>query len=131
MPADPPIWITADEIEAINQEILSETSEPFHVLNRGGLESAAARPLNAWAYEGEDDRIVLAVRLLEGIGQNHCFQQGNKRTAFFAALEFIERNGGEYAVNDSDDLGRLCEAVILRQAAPMELVAMLRRRVRF
>jgi death-on-curing protein len=130
LPAEP-IWVTADEVEAIARQALTITpSEPFKVLDRGALESAVSRPLNAWAYEGEDDLIVLAVRLIEAIGQNHPFQQGNKRAAFFAALDFIEMNGGDCGGVDSDELGALVSAVITRDAEPITLVMALRKRVR-
>jgi death on curing protein len=126
-----PLWIVADEVEAIARELLRGTPEPFRVLDRGALESAVARPLNAWAYDGETDLIILAVRLLEGIGQSHCFQQGNKRTAFFAAIEFIEANGGEFDDRDTEILATVIEGVILKTISRYVLVEALRKKVKF
>jgi prophage maintenance system killer protein len=40
-----------------------------------------ARPRNAFAY-GEEDIVVLAVKLLAALAQAHAFKQGNKRTSF-------------------------------------------------
>lgn len=59
-----------------------------------------ARPQNAFAY-GEDDLVVLAVRLLAGIAQAHAFEQGNKRTSFVAMNEFLMINGHELAIDDT------------------------------
>ena len=67
----------------------------------GLLESALARPQNAFAY-GEDDIVVLAVRLMAGIAQAHAFEQGNKRTAFEALWHFLRLNGFDLAIDDTE-----------------------------
>lgn len=132
MPADgEPLWLVDEEVIELNRVVVAAKEEPHLVLSLGGLKGALGRPLNAWLYEGEVDRIVLAVRLAEGIAQSHCFQQGNKRTAFFAALDFIERNGGDCGAVDGDALGAVCEAVILRNAPPEALISALRAKVKF
>jgi len=59
-----------------------------------------ARPQNAFAY-GEEDIVVLAVRLLAGLAQAHAFEQGNKRTSFVAMNEFLMINGHELAIDDT------------------------------
>ena len=59
-----------------------------------------ARPKNAFAY-GEEDIVVLAVRLLAGVAQAHAFEQGNKRTSFVAMNEFLIINGHELAIDDT------------------------------
>jgi len=59
-----------------------------------------ARPQNAFAY-GEENIVVLAVRLLAGLAQAHAFEQGNKRTSFVAMNEFLMINGRELAIDDT------------------------------
>jgi death-on-curing protein len=68
--------------------------------DRGLLESALARPRNAFAY-GEEDIVVLAVTLMAGISRVHAFEQGNKRTAFAAMRLFLRINGYDTAFDDS------------------------------
>ena len=46
--------------------------------------------------------------LLFGIARNHCFEQGNKRTAFEAAIIFLDLNG--YAL-DAPDRAELAELI--------------------
>jgi death on curing protein len=87
-----PIWLPLEEIIEINRDIVARTGEPFHVREPGTLGGAWARPIQRWSF-GEDDIVVLAVQLFLGIGQNQAFQQGNKRTAFTAAGEFLQSNG--------------------------------------
>ena len=69
-----------------NRLEVEETEETHFLRDRGLLESALARPRNAFAYE--EDIVALAVRLLAGIAQAHAFEQGNKRTAMEALWHF-------------------------------------------
>jgi death on curing protein len=84
------------------------TGERHFLRDRGLLESALARPRNAFAY-GEEDIVALAVRLLAGVAQAHAFEQGNKRTAFIAMTEFLILNGYDLAI---DDVTRWADEVI-------------------
>ena len=53
--------------------------------------------------------------MLSGIAQNHCFEQGNKRTAFIAAVMFLKANGYNLTVPDGEvPLGRWIERVITK-----------------
>jgi len=101
-----PAWLDADLLIALNERIVSDTDEPFHLRDQGLLESALARPVNHW-HHGEQDAVALAVALLLGIARNHPFLQGNKRTAFAAAEYFLFLNGYQLTVEDSDDLADL------------------------
>lgn len=84
----------------INRALVALTAEPHFVRDWGLLESALTRPQNAFAY-GEEDMLVLAVRLMAGIAQAHAFEQGNKRTAFVGLVQFLNGNGLDVAIEDS------------------------------
>jgi len=84
----------------INHAVVAVTREPHFLRDRGLLESALARPQNAFAY-GEEDVVALAVRLLAGIAQAHAFAQGNKRTCFVAMVQFLNTNGYDLAIEDN------------------------------
>jgi death-on-curing protein len=75
------------------------TGERHFLRDPGLLDSAMARPKNAFAY-GEEDIVVLAVRLLAGLAQAHAFEQGNKRTSFVAVTEFLMINGYDLVIED-------------------------------
>jgi death on curing protein len=87
-----PNWLPLDIALDINREAVSRTGETYLLRDRALLESALAKPHNHWSY-GEDDIVVLAVQLLDGIAHNHPFEQGNKRTAFIAFVMFLKANG--------------------------------------
>jgi death-on-curing protein len=83
-----------------NRLEVQETGERHFLRDRGLLEGALARPQNAFAH-GEEDVVVLAVRLLAGVALAHAFEQGNKRTAFEAMWHFLRLNGYDLAIEDS------------------------------
>ena len=65
--------------------------------DRGGLESAVARP--ATTFGGEDlypDAAAKAAALMHSLVLNHPFVDGNKRVGAHAAIVFLEANGWEF-----------------------------------
>ena len=79
---------------------MEETGERHFLRDLGLLDGALARPQNAYTY-GEEDIVVLAVRLLAAVAFAHAFEQGNKRTAFEAMWHFLRLNGYDLAIEDS------------------------------
>lgn len=99
MPNEPQ-WLPLEVVIEINRAAVTITGEPHLLRDAGLLESALARPQNAFAY-GEEDFVVLAVRLMAGIAQAHAFEQGNKRTAFIAMVQFVIANGYDTSFDDT------------------------------
>jgi len=99
-----PNWLPIEAVIDHNQRELAETGENHFVRDIGGLESALARPRNAFAY-GEENMVVLAVVLMAGIAWAHAFEQGNKRTAFGAMRLFLRANGYDTAFDDTVSWG--------------------------
>lgn len=107
-----PRWIAAEEVIRLNELQVAATGEPHLVLNPGALEGAVARPQNLFAYDENADALDMALALLFGLAQNHPFQQGNKRTAFAACVEFMWRNGYMLDLPDSPDIAdRFVDAI--------------------
>jgi death on curing protein len=73
-----PGWLPVEVAIEINRTLVTMTGERHFLRDPGLLDSAMARLKNAFAY-GEEDIVVLAVRLLAGLAQAHAFEQGNKR----------------------------------------------------
>ena len=95
-----PIWLPIEAVIEHNRLEVEATGEQHFLRDRGLLESALARPRNAFAY-GAEDIVVLAVRLMAGVSQAHAFEQGNKRTAFAAMRLFLRINGCDTAFEDA------------------------------
>ena len=96
-----PCWLPIDAVIQKNRLEVEETGERRFLRDIGLRDGAIARPQNVFAY-GEEDIVVLAVRLLAGIAQAHAFEQGNKRTAFGSMWHFLRLNGYDLNIEDSD-----------------------------
>lgn len=89
-------YLTSQEVIAINVAMIQKYSigEHIGVKNSHLLESALHRPQSS-AF-GEDAYLSIwekSAALFESLGQNHPFQNANKRTAFTALLLFLRYNG--------------------------------------
>lgn len=96
-----PEWIGVAVALAIHEEQIAEHGGGDGLRDRGLLESALARPRNAWGY-GVTDLCALAASLGHGIARNHPFVDGNKRTAFVAVETFLILNGMELGAPDAE-----------------------------
>jgi death-on-curing protein len=108
-----------------NRSLVAVTGERHLLRDVGLLESALARPQNAFAY-GETDLVVLAVRLMAGIAQSHAFEQGNKRTAFTALRLFLLANGFDLGIDDSEAWADEVIGLVEHRSAEEDFVRMLR-----
>ncbi|HLY31307.1 MAG TPA: type II toxin-antitoxin system death-on-curing family toxin [Ktedonobacterales bacterium] len=110
----PPInYLTADDVHAMNAEILRQEGDQSLLRDSGALESAIMRPQMAAYYE-QADLIAQASLLIAGLAMAHPFLDGNKRTAAIAGDAFLLLNGYEI-VEMSDAYGRQLEALVTYQ----------------
>ena len=117
-------WVTRQLVELIHEGVIEIGGGAHGLRDPALLESALARPQNLYAY-GETDIFQLAASYAEGIARNHAFVDGNKRTAFFVASDFLEQHGYELqsAVNQehADMMVELGQGNITRQDAAENL----------
>jgi death-on-curing protein len=88
-----PEWIEYEVVLAIQEAQLAEHGGLLGIRDQGLLESALARPKNLFAYSPDATLKQLAAAYAVGIGKNHAFLDGNKRTAWFVCAVFLELNG--------------------------------------
>ena len=91
--ANEPSWIPIEAVVAYNKEEVEKSGEPYELRDRVALQRALAHPWNVWVYFMDRDIAVLAARLYTSLASAHGFAEGNKRTAFRAAVAFVEANG--------------------------------------
>jgi death-on-curing protein len=95
-------YLTVQEVIAINVALIQKysPSEQIGVKSSSLLESAVHRPQSSafgeHAYPSISEK---AAALFESIGQNHSFQNANKRTAFTALVIFLQFNGYHFIMN--------------------------------
>jgi death-on-curing protein len=120
-----PRWLPIEAVIQYNTLEVDETGETHFLRDRGLLESAVARPRNAFAY-GEEDIVLLAVALMAGIARAHAFEQGNKRTAVEAMWHFLRRNGYDLSFEDSEAWEAPVVALIEHQLTEEDFAALIR-----
>ena len=88
-------FLSYEDLVEINRRLIERQTptEPVGVLSEGALHSAQARPSTYRYYEQCEDILCLAAVLGEGIAQDHCFRNANKRTAAAAMIIFLLLNG--------------------------------------
>ena len=92
-----PIWVRDDVVALIHARQIAEHGGQDGIRDPALLESALARPRNAFAYAGDDlDLCDLAAAYAFGIARNHPFVDGNKRTAFVVCRTFLRINGEDF-----------------------------------
>jgi death-on-curing protein len=96
-----PVWLLREFVLAVHEQSLAQFGGAAGVRDPGLLESALDKPRNRLAY-GKPDLFDLAASYCDGIVRNHPFVDGNKRTAFIAAIVFLERNGYAFGGAEAD-----------------------------
>jgi death on curing protein len=90
-----PHWVPEEVVLSFHRQQLAAHGGGEGVRDMGLLQSALARPMNAFYYSQVISLSKLAACYAYGIAKNHAFIDGNKRTALVVAIAFIEANGFE------------------------------------
>jgi death-on-curing protein len=122
------VWLERELVLLLHEDILAITGGATGVRDEGLLDSALARPLNRFAYEGLTDLVELAATYAVAIASNHPFIDGNKRSAFMALGLFLEDNGLQL-VATTDDATEAMMGVARGEVSIEALTAWLRSRV--
>jgi death on curing protein len=88
-------WLNENLVRTFHQELLKEHGG-LPGPGPGSVEATLAHPHNVLAY-GDPDATVpkLAAAYGYGFARNHCFADGNKRTALVSMDVFLQLNGFE------------------------------------
>ncbi|MBP6879100.1 MAG: type II toxin-antitoxin system death-on-curing family toxin [Phenylobacterium sp.] len=97
-----PVWLDQVLVLALYEDVVAASGGASGVRDDGLLESALARPLNRFLYEGVSDLLELAATYAVGIARNHPFIDGNKRMAFIALGQFLLDNRVVLTASDED-----------------------------
>lgn len=96
-------YLTAEQILFIHARIIDETGGAHGILDIGLLESAVGRPQATFQRRPLYlDVFWKAAALMESLAKNHCFIDGNKRTAIASAALFLWMNGFDLEAEHRD-----------------------------
>ena len=105
------ILLTGEHVIAIHDEVL-EPSELQGMAGDKSLEGALSRVDNRLKYGLIEDIYSLAASYAAAVSQAHCFNDGNKRTAF-QVMDIILDLNGINAIWDVEEVGQ--KIVLLSQ----------------
>ncbi len=91
-------YLTVAEVYRMQHRLIEMFGGLHGVRDKGAVESAVFRPQIGYYNSIEEE----AAALMESLGSNHGFLDGNKRIAFTAADVFLRRNGSYIAVEPRD-----------------------------
>ena len=90
-----PVWVEKAALLHLHAKTLARFGGAEGLRDEGLLESALARPRNAFHYDGQKDIAALAASYAFGLARDHPFTDGNKRMAFMAMGLFLRINEWE------------------------------------
>jgi len=97
-----PRWVPRLVVEAVHLDQIREHGGLIGIRDDNALESALARARQRWSYEEDVGLARLAADYAFGIASNHPFRDGNKRTAFLAAVIFLGLNGLDFVAPEDE-----------------------------
>lgn len=121
-----PLWISREALLVLHDRSIALHGGAPGLRDAGLLDSALARPLNRFHYEGDTDLHSLAAAYLVALASNHPFADGNKRAAFLAAGLFLHKNGWRLTASQPD-AARMVFAVAAGERDLQPLAAWLKR----
>lgn len=120
------LFPTLEEALELHRILLERFGGLPGVRDLGLLQSALARPQTGYY----DTRWLQAAALLQSLGRNHAFIDGNKRVAFALTAIFLRMNGHRLAVAAVAAEAFLIEDVIGGRAELPAIAAWLERHAR-
>jgi death-on-curing protein len=97
-----PAWVEKEALLLLHGKSLARFGGLEGVRDEGLLDSALARPLNAFHYNGVRDIAGLGASYAYGLTKNHPFADGNKRAAFMTVGLFLGANSCELDAGPAD-----------------------------
>src|SRR6266700_3292029 len=91
-------YLTVAEVYRMQHRLIELFGGMHGVRDKGAVEASVFRPQTGYYNSIAEE----AAALMESLGNNHGFLDGNKRIAFTAADVFLRRNGFYIAVEARD-----------------------------
>lgn len=124
-----PVWVEKEALLLLHAKSLAWFGGVDGLRDEGLLDSALARPRNAFHHDGLRDIAGLAASYAFGLAKNHPFADGNKRLAFMAVGLFLGVNGRELKAEPVEAI-QAVQALAGGEIGEKEFAAWLRLRIR-
>ncbi|MBA3918791.1 MAG: type II toxin-antitoxin system death-on-curing family toxin [Gemmatimonas sp.] len=97
-----PRWVPRLVLDSVHLDQLREHGGLPGTRDENALEAALARPQQKHHYEPDSDLATLAAAYAFGLARAHPFNDGNKRTAFLAAMILLGLNGKDLDATEAE-----------------------------
>jgi death-on-curing protein len=105
-----PEFLLREVVEYLHDQAVRTYGGHFGIRDDERLESALARPREKWACGNPPpDMADLAAAYAFGIGRNHAFIDGNKRTGWAAAVPFLRANGVSISPSGAESVANIAQ----------------------
>jgi death-on-curing protein len=95
-----PLFLSDEQVLGYHSAQIRDFGGQAGIADVGLLSSALAAPQNLYLYDDNATLCDIAAAYGFHLTKNHCFIDGNKRTALQAALAFLRLNGVDVATSD-------------------------------
>lgn len=123
-----PSWVEKDALLLLHAKSIARFGGLEGIRDEGLLNSALARPRNAFLYGEQTDIAALAAAYAFGLVRNHPFADGNKRAAFLAVGLLLGVNGWKLDAEPVDAI-RAVVALAAGEIGEEQFAAWLRLRI--
>jgi death-on-curing protein len=97
-----PRWVPEEAVIVIHQELIVENGGKLGLRDVGLLKASLARPQHLFSYVETATLFDLAAAYGYGLAKNHCFVDGNKRTALVVIDVFLRLNGYQLIASEPE-----------------------------
>lgn len=97
------IFISIEEVVVIHEKMIEIGGGSESIRDIESIHYSVERPKATFVGKYLHQSILdMGSALLQSLVKNHPFVDGNKRTAFFSALRFFDRNGKKFKLDSSE-----------------------------
>lgn len=105
------VWLSVQDVILYHKVAIEDNGGSEGILDSGRLESTVNIPKQLAYYQSDADIFDLTASLGYGIAKNHCFVDGNKRTALIAMGAFLYINGLQLNASQEEAVVTVVEVV--------------------
>lgn len=114
------VFLELEDVDSFHLDIL-KAGEPDGYNRLDDLLGAIGRPKTSACYEPGADLVRIAAYYWHGISASHGYRQGNKRTGFVSAVNFLLMNGVRFEAPDKE-LGPWIESLFINDTFTVEIL---------
>lgn len=123
-------YLSTDDVTETNQKLAQLYDFKHAVINFGNLDFCISSMADISEISEKDATIRKAARVCYCLIRNHCFLDGNKRTAFEVMHTFLNLNSVEFKRYDVTEIFEILTGVSAGMGSEEDILSWLHRSIR-